>query len=60
MTWAGRFRIRQRLSGSLWVMPLPAGVLGAGLGAIDVGDCRRDGGTDGVRLAMIGVLLDTL
>ncbi len=36
MTWATGFRIRQRLRGSLWVLPLLGGVLGAGLGAVDV------------------------
>ena len=36
MTWARRFRIRQRLRGSLWVLPLIGGLLGAGLAAVDV------------------------
>ena len=36
MTWAGGFRIRQRLRGSLWALPLLGGVLGAGLAAVDV------------------------
>ena len=36
MTWATRFRIRQGLRGSLWVLPLLGGVLGAGLAAVDV------------------------
>ena len=36
MTWATGFRIRQRLRGSLWVLPLLGGVLGVGLAAVDV------------------------
>ncbi|MFZ0091584.1 MAG: DUF2254 family protein [Solirubrobacteraceae bacterium] len=36
MSWATRFRIRQYLAGSLWVMPLIGGVLGALLGSADV------------------------
>jgi uncharacterized membrane protein len=35
MSWATSFRIRQYLRGSLWVLPLLGGVLGAVLGAGD-------------------------
>jgi uncharacterized membrane protein len=34
--WAKRFRLRQYLAGSLWVLPLLGGVLGALLGSADV------------------------
>ena len=36
MSWARRFRIRQYLRGSLWVLPLAGGVLGvlAGSGVL--------------------------
>ncbi len=36
MTWATRFRVRQYLRGSLWVLPFVGGVLGALAGALDV------------------------
>lgn len=36
MSWATRFRIRQRLKGSLWVAPLLGVVLGVLLGFLDV------------------------
>ena len=36
MSWATRFRIRQYLQESLWVIPLLAVVLGIGLGVADV------------------------
>jgi uncharacterized membrane protein len=36
MSWARRFRIRQYVRGSLWVLPLIGGVLGVALGALDV------------------------
>lgn len=36
MTWADRFRIRERIVGSLWVVPLVGGVLGAILGSLAV------------------------
>lgn len=36
MTWATRFRLRQYLHGSLWVLPLVGGVLGALLGSAQV------------------------
>jgi uncharacterized membrane protein len=32
MTWSGRFRLRQHLKGSLWALPLVAGLFGAALG----------------------------
>jgi uncharacterized membrane protein len=32
MTWSARFRLRQHLKGSLWALPLLAGLLGAALG----------------------------
>jgi uncharacterized membrane protein len=35
MSWATSFRIRQYLRGSLWVLPLLGGVLGAILGGVD-------------------------
>jgi uncharacterized membrane protein len=36
MSWATRFRLRQYIRGSLWVLPLLGGVLGALLGELDV------------------------
>ncbi len=36
MSWARRFTVRQYLTGSLWVLPLVGGVLGAVLGSVDV------------------------
>ena len=36
MSWSTRFRIRQGLKGSLWVMPLLAGLLGVAFAWIDV------------------------
>lgn len=36
MSWATSFRIRQYLRGSLWVVPLLGGVLGAILGGVDI------------------------
>ncbi len=36
MTWARRFRLRQYVLGSLWIMPLLGGLLGVVLGVIDV------------------------
>src|SRR5215831_13477232 len=36
MSWATRFRIRQNVAGSLWLVPLLGVVLGALLGFIDV------------------------
>ena len=36
MTWATSFRVRQYLRGSLWVLPLLGGVLGAVLGVVDI------------------------
>jgi uncharacterized membrane protein len=36
MSWATRFRVRQYLLGSLWVLPLLGGVLGVVLGVIDL------------------------
>lgn len=36
MSWAGRFRLRQHLRGSLWVLPLAGGVTGVLLGLGDV------------------------
>jgi uncharacterized membrane protein len=36
MTWARRFRVRQWLRGSLWVLPLLGGLLGVVLGLLDV------------------------
>jgi uncharacterized membrane protein len=36
MSWARRFRIRQYIRGSLWVLPLIGGVLGVALGELDV------------------------
>ena len=36
MRWATRFRVRQYLKGSLWVLPLLGGLLGVLLGAIDL------------------------
>lgn len=36
MSWATRFRIRQQLKGSLWVVPLLGVVLGVLLGFVDV------------------------
>jgi uncharacterized membrane protein len=36
MSWATRFRIRQRLKGSLWVVPLLGVVLGVLLGFLDI------------------------
>ncbi len=36
MSWSRRFRLRQYLSGSLWVLPLLGAVLGVGLGYADV------------------------
>jgi uncharacterized membrane protein len=35
MTWSTRFRIRQYLKGSIWVVPFIGGVLGAVLGLIE-------------------------
>ncbi len=35
-SWAQRFRLRQRLKGSLWFVPLLGGLLGAGLAAADI------------------------
>jgi uncharacterized membrane protein len=35
MSWAARFRLRQYLTGSLWVLPLAGGVIGAVLGSLD-------------------------
>jgi uncharacterized membrane protein len=35
MSWATSFRLRQYLRGSLWVLPLLGGVLGAILGGVD-------------------------
>jgi hypothetical protein len=34
MTWAARFRAREQIVGSLWVLPLIGGVLGAVLGSL--------------------------
>ena len=36
MTWATRFRIRQYVQGSLWIVPLLGVLLGLLLGVIDV------------------------
>jgi uncharacterized membrane protein len=36
MSWAARFRFRQSVAESLWILPLLGGVLGAILGGIDV------------------------
>src|SRR6266436_632189 len=36
MTWARRFRIREWLRGSLWVLPLVGGLLGVVLGEVDI------------------------
>lgn len=36
MSWATRFKARQYVRGSLWVLPLLGGVLGVGLGAADL------------------------
>lgn len=36
MSWARRFRARQYIRGSLWVLPLIGGVLGVALGELDV------------------------
>jgi uncharacterized membrane protein len=36
MSWATRFRLRQYLTGSLWVVPLIGAVLGVVLGSVDV------------------------
>jgi uncharacterized membrane protein len=36
MTWATRFRVRQYLKGSLWVLPLAGGVAGVLLGLLDL------------------------
>src|SRR5215469_309053 len=36
MSWATKFRIRQRVTGSLWLVPLGGVVLGALLGLVDV------------------------
>ncbi len=36
MSWARRFRLRQYIRGSLWVLPLIGGVLGVALGELDV------------------------
>jgi uncharacterized membrane protein len=36
MSWATRFRLRQYLAGSLWVLPLIGAVLGVVLGSVDV------------------------
>lgn len=35
MSWATRFRVRQYLKGSLWVLPLLGGLAGVGLGVLD-------------------------
>jgi uncharacterized membrane protein len=34
-TWAGRFRVRQYVKGSLWLLPLLGALVGAALGAAD-------------------------
>ena len=36
MSWARRFRLRQYVRGSLWVVPLAGGILGVALGAGDL------------------------
>jgi uncharacterized membrane protein len=36
VSWATRFRVRQYLTGSLWVLPLVGAVLGVALGSVDV------------------------
>lgn len=36
MSWAARFRARESIRGSLWILPLLGGLVGAVLGAIDV------------------------
>jgi uncharacterized membrane protein len=36
MSWERAFRIRKYVRGSLWVLPLLCGVLGAGLAAVDI------------------------
>jgi uncharacterized membrane protein len=36
MSWATRFRVRQSTVGSLWLVPLLGGLVGAVLGAVDV------------------------
>jgi uncharacterized membrane protein len=36
MSWATRFRLRQYVSGSLWVLPLAGGVIGTLFGFLDV------------------------
>ncbi len=36
MSWSARFRARQWLRGSLWVLPLLGGLLGVALGVVDV------------------------
>jgi len=36
MSWATRFRIRQHLKGSLWVLPLLGGLAGIGLSWLSV------------------------
>jgi uncharacterized membrane protein len=43
VSWATRFRIRQRLEGSLWVVPLVGILLGVLLGFLDV---RLEGSID--------------
>ena len=36
VSWASRFRVRQYVTGSLWVVPLVGAVLGVVLGSVDV------------------------